>query len=351
MRATIIDVAKAAGVSKATVSRFLNDKSKVNKETADRITEIIKELNYIPNATARNMVLKQTNNLGVLVSSLDSIFWNRILSSIHDYISRIPDPYEIFTLNCNNTVLYNAEKSIRDKIQVLVEQRVAGIILCLRDIKTEDVEYMVSQKMPFVVIQSNSKDERISSINVDNYDASYKAAKYLINLGHKRIAYVTGPGSAVYSIERLEGFKDAMIENHIFNPKMVLHGDNLFTDGYWRMKQILSWNDRPTAVMLASDDMAYGAIKAIDEASLKIPDDMSIIGFDGLREESDMYSMLTPLTTICQPMREIGKSAAELMLKCIENKASGNQETYRVEIKTEFRDYGSCRAVNIDEES
>lgn len=345
MSVTINDVARAAGVSKATVSRYFNDITRVNGETAERIRRVIGELNYIPSATARNLVLRQTDKLGVLVSNVDSVYWNRILKSVHNYISQIPEPYEIFTLNCDNIILNNTNKSILDKIQVLVEQRVAGIMIALWDLPQGDIDYLLGQDIPFVVVQSGSGDERVSYVNVDNYRATYEAATYLMDLGHKNIAYVSGPTDAIYANERFEGFRDALMTKRLYRRNLIVNGDNDYDDGYWRMRQILTWKPKPTAIMFGSDLMAYGAISAIREAGLRIPDDISLIGYDGLAEEVKIYELLPPLTTVCQPMTQIGEKMAEILLRRIRDKALGKNKAYRVTLPTKFLDRGSCRAI------
>lgn len=345
MDITIKDVAKAAGVSKATVSRYFNDIDRVNKETAERIRNVIEELRYIPNATARNLALKKTDKLGVLVSGITSPFWNQILGAIHSYISQMSDPYEIFTLNVDSTVLNNSNKSIQDKINVLLEQRVAGIMLVLRDLQQKDVNYLCEQDIPFVVVQNSCSDERISYVNIDNYTAGFEAAQYLIQIGHKDIAYVGGPSDTIYTNERFEGFRDALIAKRLFRRAHILNGDNSYADGYWRAKQILSWNPLPTAIMFASDYMAYGAISAIQETGLSVPDDISVMGFDGMYEEIEIFRMLPPLTTTYQPMNQIGEKTAEILLKKIRDKASGKNKTYRVMLPTRLIDRGSCRDI------
>jgi LacI family transcriptional regulator len=346
MNSTINDVAKAAGVSKATISRYLNDKSLLKDETAERIGRVIQELNYVPSASARNLVLGQTDKLGVLVAGVNSLFWNTILGSIHEHISQVPDPYEIFTLNCDGDVLNNADKSVGDKIHVLKEQRVAGVIIALRDLQQMDKDLLFSLDIPFVVIQTDPGDERVSFVNVDNYKATYDAAQHLIQLGHKLIAYVNGPSDAIFSVERFEGFRDALISKKLFKRSMVLQGDNYFNDGYWRMKQMLTWHPMPTAVMFSSDEMAYGAMKAVGEAGLAVPEDISLVGFDGLQEVNNVLSLLPPLTTVCQPMREIGEKAAESVLRLIRDKVAGKKRALRITLPTRFLDRGSCREWN-----
>lgn len=345
--ANISDVAKAAKVSKTTVSRYLNDKSRVGKKTAAVIEKVIDELNYIPSATARNLALGQQDTIGVLISGVTSIFWNQVHSAIHKKVSQSTQHYEVLTLNCDNDILNNTDKSVNDKLRTLIEQRVAGIILALRDAEQIDVDYICAQDVPFVVIQYDSTfdDSRISYVNIDNYKAAYDACEYIQKLGHKKIAYVTGPHDAAHSNLRYEGFSDSLKNNKLYNRNMVLHGNNHTSDGYWRMKQILSWSDRPTAVMFSCDAMAYGAMAVLRENNIFVPEDISIMGFDGLAEEVEMFSMLPPLTTILQPMGLIGEKSAEIILSKIKDKAEGTNKQYRVTLPTTFLDRGSCRNI------
>ena len=342
---TINDVANAAKVSKATVSRYLNDRSLVREETANIIGRVIADLNYIPSASARNLVLKQSNKIGALVSGVCSPFWNRVMESFHEYISRRSEGYEILSLNCDSNILYNTNKSVLDKIHVMAEQRVAGMVLALRDLREPEIDYLCSTDIPFVVVQGNAVDNRISCVNIDNFKASYDAAQHLLRLGHKQIAYVAGPRDALYSNARFQGYQEAMQASRLYHRGMVLSGNNLQPDGYWRTKQILSWDALPSAIIFASDAMAYGAMRAISEAGLRIPDDISLIGFDDLQNQVDLFNMLPPLTTVRQPLSEIGENTAELLLKKIREKELGKNNVYRVMLPTSFIDMGSCRAI------
>jgi len=342
MGATINDIAQAAGVSKATVSRFLNDRSRLKEETALLIDSVIKEFNYIPNGAARNLAMKQADRIGVLISHVRSAYWNEIYSAMHDYLSRHMRDTEVFSLNCDNAVLYYSKKSIRDKIRVLAEQRVAGIILLLRDVSPEDVDYISEFGIPFVVVQSDGKDERVSCVNIDNRAAVYGITQYLLGLGHKDIVYVSGPADAVFTRERFEGYREAMFSKRLYRKERILHGDNSTSDGYWRAKQILSWNPRPTAILYASDSMAFGGMQAIRESGLDIPRDISVAGFDGYREQIDLMDMLPPLTTVMQPIHLIGEKTAEIIMCKIRDKEMGIDRKYHIVLPTGFIDNGSC---------
>ena len=340
---TITDVAYTAGVSISTVSRYLNDRTLLHRDTAQRIQEVICELNYIPNASARNLAMRQTGRIGVLVSCVRSAYWTEVYGAIHDYISQCSDDLEIFSLNCDELVLYRSKKSIRDKIRVLAEQRVVGIILLLREVSREDIDYMDSLGIPFVIVQSDlHDDERVSYVNIDNRAASYDITKYLLDLGHKLIAYNSGPTEAVFARERFEGYQDAMKSRQLYNKNLIISGNNTTSDGYWRTKQILSWTPRPTAILYGCDAMAFGGMQAIHELGLSIPGDMSVAGFDGIREQIEIMDMLPPLTTIVQPMSKIGEKAAEIILQQIKNQNKDEKSRYSVVLPTGFVDNGSC---------
>lgn len=341
MSATIRDVAKAAGVSQATISRFFNDRSRVKEDTASHIEQVVRKLNYVPSATARNLAIKQTDVVGVLISQVRSAYWNEVYGAIHDYLSQHNPNMEVFSLNCDNAVLFHSKKNIQDKVRLLAEQRVAGIILLLRKISDEDVDYICELDIPFVVVQSDGKDERISSVNIDNHKASYNLTKYLLSLGHKNVAYVSGPLDAVFAHDRFAGYRDAMVAKGLYRKSTVLHGDNSTSDGYWRTKQILTWDPLPTAIVYASDTMAFGGMQAINGAGYKVPDDFSVAGFDGFREQIPLMDMLPPLTTVIQPMKQIGEKTAEIMMQKIKNKG----KRYNVILPTSFVDNGSCRAL------
>jgi len=345
MSVTITDVAKAAGVSKATISRFFNDRGRLSNDTATHIDKVIKELHYVPSATARNLTKKRADIVGVLISQVRSAYWNEVYGAIHDYLSQNNQNMEIFSLNCDNAVLSYSKKSIRDKIRLLAEQRAAGIILLLRKVGADDVDFIHELDIPFVVIQSDCKDERVSSVNIDNRAANYGMTRYLLELGHKNIAYVGGPIDAVFSQERFEGYREAMVTEGAYVKSRVLHGDNGTADGYWRTKQILTWNPIPTAILYASDSMAFGGMQAIREAGLSIPEDISVAGFDGYREQIQLMDMLPPITTVIQPMKQIGEKAAEIIMRKIKDKEKGKNKRYAFVLPTRFVDNGSCRRL------
>jgi LacI family transcriptional regulator len=342
MATTINDVAKAANVSKATVSRYLNDKSLVRRETAEVITTVIRELNYVPSASARNLALRRADTLGVLISGIATPFWNGIVEPFHDSISQQAMHYEIFTLNCDSMILHNTDKTVLDKIRVLVEQRVAGILVTLKDMQEHDIEYLHNTGVPFVVVQGNLEDDRVSCVNIDNYTASYEATQYLLRLGHKSIGYISGPVDSGFANERFRGYRDAMTAGKLYRRGMMLYGNNQYSDGYWRAKQILSWEPVPTAIMTCCDAMAFGAIRAIREEGLSVPNDISVLCFDGLRSQLVMMDLLPPLTSVRQPLEQIGRKSAELLLRKIRDKTMGRDKPYRTLLPTTFVDEGSC---------
>lgn len=347
MNVTINDVAKAAGVSTATISRFFNDRSRVKEETAQIVEQVIKDLNYVPNSIARSLVIMQSNTIGILISQFNSIYWSEVHSTIHGYLSQHTKGMEVAAVNCDDTVLFYSNKSVKDKIKYLAEQRAIGVICLLRDLSDDDVNYLCNFDIPFVVVQSDSTDERISSINIDNYTATHEITQHMLDLGHKHIVYISGPSDAVFSHERFEGFRDAMISKQLYRKNMILQGDTSVSDGYWRTKQILASNPLLTAIIYATDSMAFGGMRAIGEAGLRIPEDISIAGFDGMREQVEILDMLPPLTTVVQPINSIGEKAAEIMLRKIQDKKMGLDKRYNIVLPTEFVDNGSCAPPRI----
>lgn len=347
MSVTIDKVAQKAGVSKTTVSRFLNNRSLVSPATAETILQVIQELDFIPNSAARNLVRRRTDRIGLIIGSMGHPFWSILFDHIVQRVSQcgfLDERYETLTISSDRVVLYNSIKNIRDKIKIMVEERVAGLILGVREsLAAEDIDYLASTGIPCVIIQCVSCEGRVSHVSIDNYKASYEAAAYLLSMGHRRIAYVCGPPETTFAPDRLEGYKQAMIDRtRTFKPEWVLQGNNLFNDGYWRMCEILSWTERPTAVMFASDFMAYGTIKAASEQGVGIPQDLSIMGFDGLDVECDFLSLLPPLTTVHQPIRAIGEKAVDTVMKMIRDKAAGAMRIYSHHLKTEILDRGTC---------
>jgi LacI family transcriptional regulator len=336
----IDDIAKLAGVSRTTVSRVLNNDPVVSKKTKEKVLKVIKEKHYVPNAAARTLVRKKTDIIGVLVNNVTDIFWDRIISGIEKVISN----YEYKAIYANIRCFPDeplSKSRYKKMLRLLAEGRVDGLIIAIiNELDTEDVDFLVNRKIPFVVIQNSLEDERINAINIDNFKGTYTSTNYLIDLGHRDIAYITGNLQSKIAALRLKGFQKALKDHNFpLDRSRILQGNNSFEDGYWRMKQILSWERKPTAVSFYNDIMAYGGVKAIQENGLKMPEDISIMGFDGLSREYEFAKLAPPITTMYQPMAAMGELAGKIIMDEINGK---NSAPVREVFDLELIEMGSC---------
>ncbi|TCL61792.1 LacI family transcriptional regulator [Hydrogenispora ethanolica] len=339
----IDDIARFANVSRTTVSRVLNHDPGVSQKTQEKVLKVIREMNYVPNAAARTLVRKKTDIIGVLVNNVTDIFWDRIISGIEKSLHNLE--YEAIYVNVKR---FQNEPINRDKykkmIRLLAEGRVDGIIIAItNELDREDVDFLVSRNLPFVVIQNSFEDARVNSINIDNFKETYTSTEYLLDLGHRDIAYVAGDLQSKIAINRLKGFEKALEDHGLpIVRARILQGNNSFEEGYWRMKQILSWDRKPTAVSFYNDIMAYGGINAAQEDGVRIPEDISVIGFDGLSGEDPFAKLAPPLTTMHQPMASMGERAAKIIV----DKINGNHDEVIHEIfAVKLVEKGSCKRL------
>ncbi|TDO84362.1 LacI family transcriptional regulator [Halanaerobium saccharolyticum] len=314
MAATLKDIAKKAGVSITTVSRVINNKDSVipiKDDTKNKVLEIAAELNYRPNINARSLSTKKSYNLGLILDYLDPYF-SDIVNSIEK--SSREKNYNLILSMLNN-------KSFEEIINnLLYQSSIEGILIggTKKLIKKNRIFNKLKKlNVPIVLIAHYFND--IPSINIDDFRGGYLAAEHLIELGHQKIAIITGPDyeNRKDSQQRLMGYKKAITENSIeLREDYILEGNYSYHSGYQNMKKLLGNRELPTAVFAAEDQMALGALKAAYELGVRIPEDISLIGFDNIIQSR--YS--TPsLTTISQPRREMGRAAINLLVSLIEN--------------------------------
>ncbi len=194
---------------------------------------------------------------------------------------------------------------------------VEGIIIALaNDLSVEDIDFLETSGIPFVIIQNHLQDSRIACVNVDNVTGAYDATRYLIGLGHRHIIHATGPLDSGISQDRMRGFVAAMQEAGLpVDNNSIVNCGFLFNDGYWCMKRLMAQESAPTAILFANDVTAFGAYLAAQEEDISIPGDVSIVGFDRLTNEMDVAGLLPDLTTMSQPVSEIGVAAAQMLFR------------------------------------
>ena len=306
MRPTINDVAKQSGVSTATVSRIINGQSGYTEETREKVLEIIQEMGYKPNAIARGLVNKRTNTIGVLLPSLSSRLSSALLKGIENSAHQLD--YSVIICDTES----DGKRTI-EYLDVLSEKQIDGIIITSEWLKDLYEEAIVKMKIPVVLVLTASSHLQIPYIKVDDYQASYQATEYLIGKGHKEIGMISGSKTdKLAGLPRIEGYKQALTDNSLtISENRIAYGDFAYRSGMRCMEELMKKAPEITAVFAASDEMAVGALSCAYKKGVKVPDDLSIIGYD---DTQDAEMAIPPLTTIHQPIYEMGKKAVEMLL-------------------------------------
>jgi LacI family purine nucleotide synthesis repressor len=323
MSVTIKDIAKIAGVSHTTVARALNDSELVHTETREKIKKIALELNYAPNYNAKSLVLDKSYIIGLFFSTLrkgtSSDFFHQAIIGVNDIIK---EKYNVVVKGIDDYQNYaGINKRNFDGILVMSQ----------REEDNPFILHVVSKNIPLVVMNRDIKDERIATILADDRKGAYEAAKNLIENGHKKIAVIEGREGFKSSVERKEGYLQAMMESGLsIIDDYIVSGDYDLESGYSGMNRLLHLVEVPTAVFCFNDTMAIGAIKAVYEQGLSVPDDISVIGFD----DSIFSPYITPsLTTVKRSIEKMSMEGAKHLIDYIENQ---NRLPEKVYIETQL---------------
>jgi LacI family transcriptional regulator len=318
--ATIKEIAKEANVSTATVSMILNAKDKrISEATRNRVLEISKNLNYIPNTLARSLVTRQTKTIGLIMPDIANPFFPEIARGAEDKASQ--SGYSIIYCNTDD----NVERE--DKyIDTLTEKMVDGIILAHSADREDGLLGLKRCRVPIVLIDRDyDLPNVIGKVLIDNTEASNKGVQYLLDKGYQNIVYIAGPMNTQTAKDRLEGYKIALEERQIkYCDSNVKIGEYKSKWGEVAAKELIEEDKKFDAVFCGNDLIAMGVIKALKNSKLKIPEDVAVMGFDDIY----MASIIEPeLTTIKQPNYEMGFSAVELLINAIESKDPQTSET------------------------
>jgi len=312
MTYTIKDVAKKANVSIATVSRILNNQPGYSEKTKVKVLQVIEELGYQPNAVARGLINKRTHTIGVLFPSLSGFFSSELLSGIE----QIAHTNESSVIACHTAS--NGFKTMK-YLQMLNEKRIDGLIFTSEILKEDYYEYIKKMDIPVVLLATESYAYSLPYVKVNDYHATYSAVQYLIKQGHTKIGMISGNRhDPIAGKPRIEGFKQA-IENYQLqaNAENILYGKGFrFQDGKESFRRLIQQSPDITALFCSSDEIAIGCISAASEMGIKIPDQLSIIGYDNI-QIAEMS--VPPLTTVAQPLQEMGETATKLLFKILES--------------------------------
>ncbi|HHV29265.1 MAG TPA: LacI family transcriptional regulator [Clostridium sp.] len=339
------DIAKIVGVSRSTVSRVINNYPDIPQATREKVLKAIKEYNYYPNASARRLVGMKSSTLGIFIIDIrDNEKPHHVIEKNEDllYDNSYFSPFINAFIDQSNKAQYHVLVSTiysSDelwKIQsAFYEKRIDGAVI----VGSSNADYnkiveimdkdFVTVAVDFDVEKENI--DRVMSVNVNNYSGVSDAVEYLIELGHRDIGIITGDLNKLSGKIRFNSFKDALLRHSLpLNDDLIAYGDFTEYSGYEGMKKILASDKKPTAVFVCNDTMAIGAYRAIEECGLKIPENISVIGFDN----SYISQYMSPsLTTVNVSLPEIAKCSIDLLLECINNnEIKAMQKTVNVQI-------------------
>lgn len=305
-KVSIKDIAAAAGVSHSTVSRALRNSPLLSRQTIERIRQIALEKGYTASAVARSLVTQRTQTIGVVVTTIADPFVAEVVGGIEETAN--DHGYSVLLANSN------AQPQREMKVvQSFAEHRVDGIIVTSSRVGALYTPMLSSLRIPIVLINNQHPGEFVHSVMIDNVTASRQAVGHLISLGHRRIAYIGDRFGYQSDTERFAGYREALdCAGLPFMPELVAHGDGRPEGGMAAMESLLAWDEAPTAVFCYNDMSALGALRAIHMTGLRVPEDISVVGFDDLFVAE--YAS-PPLTTVRQPRRQMGRMAMDTLLR------------------------------------
>jgi LacI family transcriptional regulator len=304
--ATMRDVAERAGVSVTTVSHVINETRPVSDELRRRVLTSMELLGYQPNRLARSLRRGQTHTIGMIIPDSANPFFAEMARGVED--TSFEHGYSVILCNSdgdlNKELLYT---------NVLTEKRVDGILFVAAGLSTDRIRDLQTQRIPLVVVDRDLPDAAVDSVLTDNAQGGWLAARHLIDLGHRRIACITGPSDVTPSAERVTGYRQAMIEAGVpVDKSLIVRGDFQYDSAYRASIQLLQMKNPPTAIFACNDLMAVAVMSAALEHGRQVPGDLSVVGFDDVRLAAFANP---PLTTIVQPKYEMGVVAATMLLE------------------------------------
>ena len=308
---TIKDIAKMANVSVTTVSKVINNYSDISPETKRKVLKIIENNNYRPNANARSLSMNKTYSIGIFFkdhqnSGLSHPFFRNVIYGMEKQFSEYGYDMILFTSKWDDRFKY---------VEKCEHRNVDGAILMGMPKSADDLDSLLKSNIPSVFVDLDVVGKNSTYVMSDNIQGAKDAVNYLVNIGHQKIGMITGEKMTKPAQDRLKGYKAAMNDNNLnYNNNWIIEGEFSEDGGYKSMKKLLSLDNKPTAIFCQGDNIAFGAIKAINESNYKVPDDFSIIGFDDI----EISSYIEPkLTTIRQDKYKMGKTSAELLINMI----------------------------------
>lgn len=304
---TILDVAKLAGVSTATVSRVINNPDQVREDTRSKVERAMQLCNYKYNALARGFATKQSKTIGLIIPTIRNSVFAESTRGVQDYA----DGQQNQVILGNTYYSYDQEEKL---IKTLLEKQVDGLIITTTNPKGAVLKSLVDEGVPFVLLYSTLKGGPMSAVGIDNYRGGYLATEHLVQLGHQRIGMVAGNFSmSDRSLHRWHGYKQCLKKYDIsYDKELLAQTDYSLAGGKAAAQKLLSLKTPPTALFCSNDYLALGAMKGAREMGLNLPQDLSVVGFDDILIASHI---VPELTTVYQPAYEMGKLGAKLLFE------------------------------------
>jgi len=303
------DVANILGLSNSTVSKALNDSFEISDETKRKVQHTARLLNYTPNQVAVNLRKKHTKTIGVIIPTMVHHFFSKIIDGIIERAEK--DGYLVIILQSNESI--SLEKK---QVNLLIDKRVDGILISLSNETNEFVHLkkILSRNIPLILFDKIEPSIACSKVKIDDFEAAYSSVVFLIKKGYKKIAHFRGDFNPKNSVDRFNGYKQALLDNNIdFDPSLVFLCDNNsdFEDGYSNAKKLISDKIKVDAIFAITDLIAIGAIKYLKEQQIKVPEEIAVFGFSNWF----MSSVISPtLSTVDQPAYKMGKVSMEILL-------------------------------------
>ena len=314
---TVLDVAKRAGVAPITVSRVINNSGYISEETKSRVETAIKELGYVPNTLARGLRSKRTHTLALVVTDITNPYFTSMARGVEDVAGA-----------SNYTVIYcntdESETKEEKYANMLAQRQVDGVLLVPACGNATTIKFLTSNGIAVVVLDRQISNVDADFVRSDSENGARQLTRLLIDLGHKRIAIVTGPENVSTAVDRVTGYKQALDEAGLSENEQVYYGSFNQQTGYDSTRLAMMQLAKPSAILAANNFILIGVVKALRELQLRVPEDISVVGFDDFPE-----SMLVKpyFTAAVQPAYEMGRLAAELLLQRISGELSGECQT------------------------
>ena len=332
MGATIKEVAKKAGVSIATVSRVFNNSPLVNRSTIEHVRNVARSLQYIPNASARNLSRRKTDAFGMILPDLFGEFFSEVIRGADQTAQK-------HSYNLLLSSSHNNHKEIEEALNTM-RGRVDGIIIMSPHISAETLNNNLPKTLPVILLNCVVEDDSFDSIVIDNFSGAYQITDHLIRHGHRRIAVIKGAKDNYEADERLRGYRFALEKGGLESSiEIEFEGDFSEEAGYNLANKIIESSPRPTAVFASNDSMGIGALKSFHDHGIAVPEDIALAGFDDI----PIARYVKPsLTTIHVPMNEMGILGIERLISAVDGKNTNKKEQIVFPTQLSIRESCGC---------